>query len=224
MEVNFPESWKKYLKEEFEKPYFIELVGFVKEEYKKVKIHPPGPTIFKAFQECSFEDCRVVILGQDPYHSPKTANGLSFSVNPQNRLPPSLQNIYKELKSDLGVEPPVNGDLTVWAKQGVLLLNAVLTVQGGKPGSHAKKGWETFTDAVIKLISDKKEHIVFFLWGAYAQQKGSIIDETKHLVIKSAHPSPFSADRGFFGSKPFSKANSYLKEHGKKKINWGNNS
>lgn len=220
MEVKFPESWKKYLNEEFEKPYFIELANFVKEEYKKNKIHPPGKNIFQAFEQCSFEDCRVVILGQDPYHSPKTANGLSFSVNPENRLPPSLQNIYKEIQSDLGIEPPANGDLNVWAKQGVLLLNSVLTVQQGKPGSHGKKGWETFTDKVIKVISDKKKNVVFFLWGAYAQKKGEIIDETKHLVIKSAHPSPFSAHVGFFGSKPFSKANEYLKAHGEEEIVW----
>lgn len=221
MEVKISESWKKRLKEEFEQPYFSELVEFVKEQYKTVKIHPPGTHIFRAFNECSFEDCRVVILGQDPYHSPNTANGLSFSVNPESKkIPPSLQNINKELRSDLGIEPPANGDLTRWAKQGVLLLNAVLTVQEGKPGSHAKKGWERFTDAVIKKISDEKENVVFFLWGAYAQQKGEVIDDKKHLVIKSAHPSPFSADRGFFGSKPFSRANEYLSKHNEEPIKW----
>lgn len=220
MDVKIAESWKQYLKDEFDKKYFQDLISFVKNEYSSKKIHPPGPYIFKAFDECSFENCKVVILGQDPYHSPKTANGLSFSVNPANRIPPSLQNIYKEMKTDLNIEPPTNGDLTNWAKQGVLLLNSVLTVQEGKPGSHAKKGWEEFTDAVIKLISDKKEHVVFFLWGAYAQKKGAIIDRSKHFVIESAHPSPFSVDRGFYGSKPFSKANAYLKEHGEKEIKW----
>jgi uracil-DNA glycosylase len=221
MDVKIAPSWKKYLESEFEKPYFKELAAFVKNEYLTKKIHPSARNIFKAFEECSFEDCRVVILGQDPYHSPKTAMGLSFSINPEGKkLPPSLINIYKELESDLGIERNVSGDLTRWAKQGVLLLNAVLTVQEGKPGSHAKKGWELFTDAVIKLISDQKENVVFFLWGAYAQEKGKIIDESKHLVIKSAHPSPFSADRGFFGSKPFSRANTYLIEHGEKPILW----
>lgn len=221
MDVKISESWKTYLEEEFEKEYFKELITFVKNEFATKKIHPPGPFIFKAFDECSFENCKVVIIGQDPYHSPNTANGLSFSVNPQNKLPPSLQNIYKEITSDLGVETLPNGDLTAWAKQGVLLLNSVLTVEQGKPGSHAKKGWETFTDAVIKTISDKKEHVVFFLWGAYAQKKGEIIDRKKHLVIESAHPSPFSVLRGFYGSKPFSKANAYLKANDKKEILWG---
>jgi len=220
MEVKISESWKKHLKEEFEKPYFKDLIAFVKSEYSSKKVHPPGPYIFRAFNECSFENCRVVILGQDPYHSPKTANGLSFSVNLGNKIPPSLQNIYKEMKNDLGIEPPTTGDLSNWAKQGVLLLNAVLTVEQGKPGSHAKKGWETFTDAVIKLISDKKEGVVFILWGAYAQKRGELIDRTKHFVIESAHPSPFSVERGFYGSKPFSKANAYLKEHGEKEIKW----
>lgn len=220
MDVKISESWKKHLQNEFEKPYFKDLIKFVKEEYSTKKIHPPGPFIFRAFNECSFEDCRVVILGQDPYHSPKTANGLSFSVNPENKIPPSLQNIYKEMRKDLNLEPPKTGDLTSWAKQGVLLLNSVLTVEQGKPGSHAKKGWETFTDAVIKLISDNKEGVVFILWGAYAQKRGELIDRSKHLVIESAHPSPFSVERGFYGSKPFSKANAYLKEHGEKEIIW----
>ncbi|MEO6728768.1 MAG: uracil-DNA glycosylase [Candidatus Dojkabacteria bacterium] len=222
MDVKISESWKKYLEGEFDKPYFKDLIAFVKQEYSTKKIHPPRPFIFRAFDECSFEDCRVVILGQDPYHSPNTANGLSFSVNPENKIPPSLQNIYKEMKSDLALEPPINGDLTNWAKQGVLLLNSVLTVEQGKPGSHAKKGWETFTDAVIKTISDKKNHVVFFLWGAYAQKKGEIIDRSKHLVIESAHPSPFSVLRGFYGNRPFSKTNAYLKLNKEKEINWAN--
>lgn len=220
MEVKIAESWKKYLINEFEKPYFKDLIEFVKTEYHSQKIHPPGKFIFRALDECSFEDCRVVIIGQDPYHSPNTANGLSFSVNPQNKIPPSLQNIYKEIKTDLQKEPPKNGDLSMWAKQGVLMLNAVLTVQEGKPGSHAGKGWETFTDAIIKTISNKKSGVVFFLWGAYAQKKGEIIDKNKHFIIKSAHPSPFSAYNGFFGSKPFSKANDYLISKGEKPIDW----
>ncbi|MFS8131435.1 MAG: uracil-DNA glycosylase [Candidatus Dojkabacteria bacterium] len=220
MDVKIAESWKQNLKDEFNKPYFRDLISFVKQEYLSKKIHPPGPYIFRAFDECSFEDCRVVILGQDPYHSPKTANGLSFSVDSPKRIPPSLQNIYKEMKTDLEIEPPTNGDLSNWARQGVLLLNSVLTVEEGKPGSHAKKGWEKFTDAVIKLVSYKKEHVVFFLWGAYAQKKGAVIDRSKHLVIESAHPSPFSVERGFYGSKPFSRANAYLKEHGVKEIKW----
>lgn len=221
MEVKISESWKKFLNEEFNKPYFENLINFVKEEYSTQKIHPPGPFIFRALNECSFEDCRVVILGQDPYHSPKTANGLSFSVNPENRIPPSLKNIYKEMKSE-GIQVPENGDLTYLAKQGVLLLNAVLTVREGNPNSHAGKGWENFTDAIIKAVSDNKKNVVYFLWGAYAQKKGAIINRNDNLVIESAHPSPFSADRGFFGSKPFSKANAYLKEHGEKEINWSN--
>lgn len=221
MEVKISQSWKKHLAQEFNKPYFLELVEFVKNAYASKKVYPPCPNIFRAFIECSFEDCKVVILGQDPYHTPNTANGLSFSVNPESKkLPPSLINIFKELKGDLGIDANRDGDLTRWARQGVLLLNAVLTVNQGEPGSHAKKGWEIFTDSVIKTISDQKNNVVFFLWGAYAQEKGKIIDETKHLLIKSAHPSPFSADRGFFGSKPFSKANKYLRENGIKEIEW----
>ncbi len=218
--VKISESWKKHLESEFGKEYFQKLIEFVKSEYGKNKIHPAGPNIFRAFDLCSFENCRVVILGQDPYHSPQTAIGLSFAVEKGRRLPPSLQNIYKELKADLEIDIADHGDLTSWGEQGVLLLNAVLTVQEGKPGSHAGKGWETFTDSVIKLISDQKENVVFILWGAYAQKKESLIDSTKHFVIKSAHPSPFSAHSGFFGSKPFSKTNEYLAEKGQKEINW----
>jgi uracil-DNA glycosylase len=218
--IRIAESWKKHLEEEFRKEYFQKLTAFVKEEYSKNIIHPAGPNIFRAFELCSFEDCKVVILGQDPYHSPKTAIGLSFAVEKGNRLPPSLQNIYKELETDLGIPRATHGDLSSWGQQGVLLLNAVLTVQQGKPGSHAGKGWETFTDAVIKTISDKKENVVFILWGAYAQKKEVLIDSSKHFVIKSAHPSPFSAHTGFFGSKPFSKTNEYLATKGLKEINW----
>jgi uracil-DNA glycosylase len=218
--IRISESWKKHLEQEFNKEYFQKLTAFVKEEYSRNTIHPAGPNIFRAFELCSFEDCRVVVLGQDPYHSPKTAIGLSFAVEKGNRLPPSLQNIYKELETDLGIPRATHGDLSSWGAQGVLLLNAVLTVQQGKPGSHAGKGWEIFTDAVIKIISDQKENVVFILWGAYAQKKEALIDTKKHFVIKSAHPSPFSAHTGFFGSKPFSKTNEYLASKGLKEINW----
>ncbi len=218
--IRISESWKIHLEDEFNKQYFETLIAFVKDEYAKHTIHPAGPNIFRAFDLCSFEDCRVVILGQDPYHSPKTAIGLSFAVENGNRLPPSLQNIYKELETDLNIPRSVNGDLSEWASQGVLLLNAVLTVEQGKPGSHAGRGWEIFTDSVIKTISDKKENVVFILWGAYAQKKQTLIDSTKHHVILSPHPSPFSAHTGFFGSKPFSKTNEYLATKGLKEINW----
>lgn len=220
MEVRISESWRNVLSEEFEKDYFRQLIQFVKEEYKTQKVFPPGPQIFRAFDECSFEDLKVVILGQDPYHTPGVAHGLAFSASEGQRIPPSLLNIYKELKSDLGIEIPKSPDLSRWAKQGVLLMNATLTVRSGLAGSHQKKGWETFTDSVIKIISDKKENVVFILWGSYAQKKEELIDSSKHFVIKSVHPSPLSADRGFFGSKPFSKANQYLKEHNKDEISW----
>jgi uracil-DNA glycosylase len=220
MNVQISESWKVILKEEFEKPYFIKLADFVKQEYQNKKVFPPGPLIFKAFNDCPFDKLKVVVIGQDPYHTPGVANGLSFSANEGQKVPPSLQNIYKELYSDLGITIPRSPDLSKWSKQGVFLLNATLTVELGKPASHQGKGWEEFTDAVIKLISDKKEHIVFILWGAYAQKKELLIDGAKHLIIKSAHPSPFSADRGFFGSKPFSKTNNYLREKGVGEIAW----
>lgn len=220
MTIKIEESWKLVLKEEFNKPYFQQLINFVKEEYATKVIFPPGPFIFRAFNECPFDKLKVVILGQDPYHTPGVANGLAFSANPDKRIPPSLLNIYKEIKNDLGSPIPDNPDLTKWAQQGVLLLNATLTVRKGEAGSHQKKGWEEFTDNVIKTISDKKENLVFILWGAYAQKKEILIDNKKHLIIKSAHPSPFSADRGFFGSKPFSKTNTYLEEKGLTPINW----
>jgi len=220
MEVKISDSWKRVFKDEFEKPYFHDLVKFVKEEYATHTIFPSGPNIFKAFNECSFEDLKVVILGQDPYHTPGVANGLAFSANANQRIPPSLMNIYKEIHSDLGKHIPTSPDLDRWAKQGVLLLNATLTVRSGQAGSHQGKGWEEFTDNVIRIISEKKEHLVFMLWGAYAQKKEILIDNTKHLVLKSAHPSPFSADKGFFGNKHFSKCNQYLREHGLKEINW----
>jgi uracil-DNA glycosylase len=220
MDVKIEESWKEALTEEFGKPYFEQLTRFVKDEYTKGVVYPPPKNIFRAFELCPFDKVKVVILGQDPYHGGGQANGLSFAVNEGVRPPPSLQNIFKEIKTDVGIEPLQNGDLTRWATQGVLLLNATLTVRGSTPGSHQGKGWEAFTDAAIKTLSDQRENLVFILWGNYARQKGAHIDRTKHLVIESPHPSPFSAYSGFFGSKPFSKANEYLLKHGKHKIDW----
>jgi len=220
MEVKIAPEWKVYLKQEFDKPYFNALAAFVKEEYQTQTVYPPGKEIFNAFNYCDFEDVRVVIIGQDPYHGPGQANGLCFSVRENVKMPPSLVNIFKEIRQDLGKPIPPNGDLSRWAKQGVLLLNATLTVRASAPGSHQNKGWEAFTDAVIKEISDRKQHVVFLLWGAYAQKKGEIIDRSKHLVLMSAHPSPFSADRGFFGNKHFSKTNEYLKSKGLQEIDW----
>lgn len=220
-EVVIEPSWRGVLSGEFEKSYFTELAEFVRAEYTTSSIYPPPKSIFRAFELTPFEQVEVVILGQDPYHGAHQANGLSFAVNDEVRLPPSLQNIFKELQSDLG-KPLVHtdGDLSRWAKQGVLLLNATLTVRAATPGSHQNKGWELFTDAAIKALSDKREHLVFILWGNYAKAKGAHIDRSKHLVIESAHPSPFSAYNGFFGSKPFSKTNEYLQERGKKPIDW----
>jgi uracil-DNA glycosylase len=220
MDVKIAVSWKSQLSEEFKKPYFDQLTGFVKSEYKTYTVFPPGKEIFRAFDECDFSNVKVVIIGQDPYHGPGQANGLCFSVHEGVRVPPSLVNIFKEIHADLGKPIPKSGELERWAEQGVLLLNATLTVRAGSPGSHQNKGWETFTDAVIKKISDEKQNVVFLLWGAYAQKKGEIIDRNKHLVLMSAHPSPFSADRGFFGCKHFSKANAYLKSKGLKEIDW----
>jgi len=220
VDVNIAPSWKARLEKEFEKPYFQELTEFVKGEYKQYTVFPPGKEIFRAFDKCDFEQVKVVIIGQDPYHGPGQANGLCFSVREGVRVPPSLVNIYKEIKNDLGKPIPSSGELERWAEQGVLLLNATLTVRASSPGSHQKKGWEDFTDAVITKVSDEKEHVVFILWGAYAQKKGEVIDRKKHHVIMSPHPSPFSADRGFFGSKPFSKTNAYLKSKGLTEIDW----
>lgn len=221
MEVKIEESWKKVLKAEFDEAYFKELVSFVKEEYQKTTIYPPAKFIFNAFNLTPFDKVKVVILGQDPYHGENQANGLAFSVNDKIPNPPSLVNIYKELKSDIGVETNKrNGNLDNWAKQGVLLLNATLTVKEHVAASHQNKGWEKFTDTVIKKLSEKKEKLVFILWGAYAQKKGLIIDSSKHLVIKSVHPSPLSAYNGFFGSKPFSQTNKYLIENSQKAIDW----
>lgn len=218
--IKIESSWKNKLEDEFQKDYFKELIAFVKEEYKKKTIYPPGPQIFNAFEMCPFDKVEVVIIGQDPYHGPGQANGLAFSVNDGILKPPSLKNIFKEVKSDLGKEVPDSGNLERWAIQGVLLLNATLTVEKGMAGAHQKKGWETFTDAVIKKVSEEKKHVAYMLWGAYAQKKGVIIDPDKNLILKAAHPSPFSADRGFFGCKHFSKANEYLEKNGKKTINW----
>ncbi len=218
--VKIAPSWKERLKSEFGKPYFSQLIDFVKQEYQSQTVFPPGKEIFHAFDCADFDTVKVVILGQDPYHGPGQANGLCFSVREGVVMPPSLKNIFKEIQSDLGKPFPKSGDLQRWADQGVLLLNATLTVRASSPGSHQNKGWEQFTDAVIKEISDKKNNVVFLLWGAYAQKKGEIIDRSRHLVLMSAHPSPFSADRGFFGNKHFSKTNDYLKNKGLKEIDW----
>ena len=220
MSVKIAPSWHKQLSEEFEKEYFKNLIAFVKEDISKHTIYPPGKLIFNAFEKCSFEETKVVIIGQDPYHGPGQANGLCFSVNDGMRFPPSLKNIFKEIQDDLGKPIPESGNLERWASQGVLLLNATLTVRAKTAGSHQKKGWEEFTDAVISKISENKENIVFLLWGAYAQKKGSIINREQHYVLQSAHPSPFSADRGFFGNKHFSQANDYLKKVGKEPVEW----
>ncbi len=221
MEVKIHPSWKQRLEAEFKQPYFESLAQFVKEEYKNEAVYPPPKYIFRAFELTPFEEVKVVILGQDPYHGPRQAMGLSFAVEDGIALPPSLRNIFKEVESDIGgALTHTSGDLSRWAKQGVLLLNATLTVRAHLAGSHQGKGWETFTDAVIRALSEEREHLVFILWGNYARAKGAHIDRSKHLVIESAHPSPFSASNGFFGSKPFSKANEYLVEHGKEPIDW----
>lgn len=221
MDVKIEESWKAKLAPEFEKPYFSSLTSFVRSEYATKQIFPPAKQIFSAFNHCSFDDCKVVILGQDPYHGLGQANGLCFSVNDGIRIPPSLVNIFKEIKDDLGTSIPQSGNLERWADQGVLLLNATLTVQSAAAGSHQKRGWEEFTDAVVKCISDQKEHVVFMLWGRYAQDKGAVIDASRHLVLKSKHPSPMSANGGgWFGNHHFSKANQYLSGKGLKEIIW----
>jgi len=222
MAIELESSWLQVLENEFDKDYMVRLRAFLKEEKQAGhKIYPKGGDIFNAFNTTPFDQVEVVILGQDPYHGENQAHGLSFSVQKGITIPPSLRNIYKELSSDIpGFVAPNHGDLTEWAKQGVLLLNASLTVREGQPGSHQKMGWEQFTDNVIKTISDQKEGIVFILWGAFAQAKAELIDQKKHFIIKSPHPSPFSADRGFFGSKPFSKTNDILLKEGKKAIDW----
>jgi uracil-DNA glycosylase len=221
MDVEMESSWKRVLAEEFEKPYFKELTEFVKKEYMQEAVYPSAQAIFRAFELTPFDQVRVVILGQDPYHGAGQATGLSFAVNDGVTLPPSLRNMYKELESDLGT-PLTNrsGDLSRWATQGVLLLNATLTVRASSPGSHQNQGWEQFTDAVIRALSEKRENLVFILWGNYARQKGAHIDRVKHCIIESPHPSPFSAHSGFFGSKPFSKTNTYLLSINKPPVTW----
>lgn len=220
MNVQIEESWKKKLAEEFEKPYFVQLTEFVRHEYQTTTCYPPGKLIFNAFNLCPFDKVKVVIIGQDPYHGPGQAHGLCFSVNDGVPFPPSLQNIFKEIQNDTGAPVPSTGNLTRWAEQGVLLLNATLTVRAHQAGSHQRHGWEEFTDAAIKVLSEQREHLVFILWGAYAQKKGAVIDRTKHLVLSSAHPSPLSAYHGFFGNRHFSLANAYLEQHGQTPINW----
>lgn len=222
MDVKMEASWKAVLKNEFTKPYFLEIVTFLKTEKAAGKvIYPPGPLIFNAFNQTPFDKVKVVILGQDPYHNPGQAHGLSFSVPNGIKPPPSLVNIYKEIRSDIGIEMPVEyGNLTRWAEQGVLLLNAVLTVRANEPASHAKIGWMDFTNTVIQKISDEKEGVVFLLWGKFAQDKQTLINETKHFVLKAAHPSPFSADKGFFGCKHFSKTNHLLTKQKLSPIDW----
>ena len=220
MDVKIASSWKTVLGDEFEKPYFQKLALFVRGEYQQHTCYPPGKLIFNAFDHCPFDEVKVVIIGQDPYHGPGQANGLCFSVADHIKMPPSLVNIFKEIQADLGKSMPKTGNLERWADQGVLLLNATLTVKAHTAGSHQNKGWEQFTDAVIRFLSEQKEHLVFMLWGSYAQRKGEVIDESKHYVLRSAHPSPFSADRGFFGSRHFSKANAYLRSNNLDEIDW----
>ena len=220
-EVKIEPSWQRHLSSEFQAAYFKALSSFVREQYTHAIVYPPPKNVFRAFELTTFDNVEVVILGQDPYHGPKQANGLCFAVSEGINAPPSLQNIFKEIESDLG-RPIIHrtGDLERWAKQGVLLLNATLTVEAHKAGSHQGRGWEQFTDAAIKALSEGREHLVFMLWGNYAKAKGAHIDRSKHFVLESAHPSPFSAFNGFFGNKHFSRANAYLEAHGKKPIDW----
>jgi uracil-DNA glycosylase len=221
MEVTMEPGWKAILKDEFEKPYFKNLVEFVKNEYASAKCFPPGKQIFSAFDHAPFDEVKVVIIGQDPYHGPGQAHGLCFSVGENVALPPSLKNIFEEIRTDVGTPIPNNGNLQRWANQGVLLLNATLTVRAHQAGSHQNKGWEKFTDAVIDKLSSEREGLVFMLWGGPAKKKGAKVDSSKHLVLTSGHPSPLAANRGYwFGNKHFSKANEFLKEKGKVPVNW----
>lgn len=220
MNVQIEESWRQRLQSEFDKPYFETLTAFVREEYKRTRCYPPGKLIFNAFNLCPFDKVKVVLIGQDPYHEPGQAMGLCFSVNDGIPFPPSLQNIFKEINDDIGTPVPASGNLTRWAEQGVMLLNATLTVREHLAGSHQNRGWETFTDAVIKTLAEEREHLVFILWGSYAQRKGAVIDRQRHLVLTSAHPSPLSAYRGFFGNKHFSQANTYLRQYGIAPVAW----
>lgn len=220
MNVKIEESWKEQLSAEFEKPYFLQLAQFVRDEYRRGPCYPPGPLIFNAFNLCPFNKVKAVIIGQDPYHEPGQANGLCFSVNDGVPMPASLQNIVKEMTDDLCIPAPRSGNLTRWAQQGVLLLNATLTVRAHQAGSHQRRGWEEFTDAAVQALSNKRTHIVYILWGAYAQNKGRFINRRDNLVLTSPHPSPLSAARGFFGNKHFSTANAYLQQHGMTPIDW----
>jgi uracil-DNA glycosylase len=221
MEVAIEPSWKNVLAPEFEKPYFKTLTEFVRSEYQSARCYPPAGQIFAAFNHCPFDKIEVVLIGQDPYHGAKQAHGLCFSVNDGVAYPPSLRNIFEEIRQDLGQPIPTTGNLEHWAKQGVLLLNATLSVREGLAGSHQGKGWETFTDAVIKTVSDKKDHVVFLLWGGYAKKKSTLIDHSKHLVLESGHPSPLSANKGhWFGNRHFSRTNEWLVAKGKRKIDW----
>lgn len=220
MDVQIEPSWKQHLAPEFEKPYFVKLTNFVRQEYRTTTCYPPGKLIFNAFNLCPYDKAKVVIIGQDPYHGPGQAHGLCFSVNDGVPFPPSLQNIFKEIQTDLGTPVPQSGNLTRWAEQGVLLLNVTLTVRAHQAGSHQRQGWEEFTDAAIKALAERREHLVFILWGSYAQKKGAFIDRSRHLVLASAHPSPLSAFHGFFGNRHFSLANAYLEQHGETPINW----
>jgi uracil-DNA glycosylase len=220
MQVRIEKSWGEQLKEEFDKPYFQRLTEFVRKEYSSTTVYPPAKLIFNAFDSCPFNEVKVVIVGQDPYHAPGQAHGLSFSVNDGIKIPPSLINIYKEIRDDLGIEIPYSGNLERWAKQGVLLLNATLTVRAHQAGSHQNRGWEVFTDAVINKLSRESDHLVFMLWGSYAQRKGASIEANRHLILTSPHPSPLSAHRGFFGNRHFSTANKYLIANRKNPINW----
>lgn len=218
--IDIEPSWHEVLREEFEKPYFAGLVQFVKLQYANFVCYPPGKLIFNAFNQCPFDKVKVVLIGQDPYHEPGQAQGLCFSVGDGVKFPPSLRNIFAEIQSDLGIEVPQSGDLTRWAKQGVLLLNATLTVREHAAGSHQNMGWETFTDEVIRKVSEGRDNVVFMLWGSYAQSKAKLIDSSRHCVLKSAHPSPLSAYRGFFGNHHFSICNQYLQQHGMEPIQW----
>lgn len=220
MDVKIEQSWKNHLHTEFEKPYFRDLTDFIRKEYQTKTIFPPAKLIFNAFETCAFDNVKVVIIGQDPYHGVGQAHGLCFSVNDGVDVPPSLVNIYKEIERSLGKPISTNGNLTRWAKQGVLLLNATLTVEAHKAASHQGKGWEQFTDAVINTLAEERNNIVFLLWGSYAQKKGAFIDEKKHMVLKSVHPSPLSAYRGFIGNNHFVLANQYLREKGFNEIEW----